>query len=392
MNHPQANSTTAPVEAEENRRILCVDDEQNVLDGLERILFEDFEVQTAPSAAEALELIDPKKPFAVIVSDMRMPKMDGAEFLKRARARVPDTMRILLTGQADMNSAISAVNDGHIFRFLWKPCPQETLVQALEAAVKQYRMITREHELLENTLMGAVNVLMDVLSMASPIAFSRASNIKDYVSHMARRQGLADQWIYKLAATLSQLGCITLPTDTLDKIYIGQQVSEKERKMYDDHPLTGARLLAQIPRMEEVAEIVRNQRGASDDATVITRIGADMLHTALAIDHQVTNGMEIQWAINTLRKEGGFNPELLENLMDFKSADQASLIKAVKIAQLKPDMILDEPVCTSKGAVVLAKGEKLQSVQITRLINFSQGTALKEPVNVRLPAETYLNS
>ncbi len=90
------------------------------------------------------------------MSDMRMPGMDGATVLTRARAVQPDTVRVLLTGQADMEDAVAAVNDGNIFRFLIKPCPRPVLVRALTDAVDQHRMITAERVLLERTLRGSV--------------------------------------------------------------------------------------------------------------------------------------------------------------------------------------------------------------------------------------------
>src|SRR5690606_18712073 len=98
-------------------RILCVDDEPNVLAGLERTLFDDYDVTTANSGVEALEILAEEEPFAIIISDMRMPNMDGATFLAEARKLEPDTVRMLLTGYSDVEAAISAINDGQIFRF-----------------------------------------------------------------------------------------------------------------------------------------------------------------------------------------------------------------------------------------------------------------------------------
>jgi signal transduction histidine kinase len=120
-------------------RILCVDDEPRILNGLRRRLQDRFVVTVAPDGAAGLELLERQGPFAVVVSDMRMPGMDGAAFLKRVRARTADTVRILLTGHADVEAAIAAVNDGNVFRFLTKPCPPEVLISALDGAVRQYR-------------------------------------------------------------------------------------------------------------------------------------------------------------------------------------------------------------------------------------------------------------
>ena len=116
--------------------ILCVDDEPAVLEGMRDNLRRTFRVTTAGSGAEGLELLTEQQ-FAVVLSDMRMPEMDGAQFLTRARQIAPDTTRMLLTGYADIESAISAVNDGQVFRFLTKPCSQDRLVSSLAAGAGQ---------------------------------------------------------------------------------------------------------------------------------------------------------------------------------------------------------------------------------------------------------------
>src|SRR5581483_749570 len=140
----------------------CVDDEPAVLEGLMLHLRRRFAVCTAPSGAAGSEAVRGKGPFACVMSDMRMPGMSGAEFLKQVRYLAPDTVRVLLTGQADMSAAVSAVNEGQIFRFLTKPCPPPSLLGALEAAVGQHALITAERELLEQTLRGTVKMLGDV--------------------------------------------------------------------------------------------------------------------------------------------------------------------------------------------------------------------------------------
>lgn len=114
-----------------NSRIVCVDDEPRILKGLRRRIGRDYDVSTAESGAEALALMKEEEPFQVVVSDMRMPGMTGAQFLAQVRTEYPDTVRILLTGQSDLNDAIAAVNEGNIFRFLSKPCPPEVLMPAL---------------------------------------------------------------------------------------------------------------------------------------------------------------------------------------------------------------------------------------------------------------------
>src|ERR1700722_6101223 len=120
-------------------RVLCVDDEPRVVDSLAVQLRKDFHILTANSGQSALRTLQSGPPPAVIVSDMRMPGMDGATLLKHVRHLYPETTRILLTGEAGRDVAVSAVNEGQIFRFLTKPCSTENLRAAIEAGVMQHR-------------------------------------------------------------------------------------------------------------------------------------------------------------------------------------------------------------------------------------------------------------
>jgi YesN/AraC family two-component response regulator len=130
-------------------KILFVDDEPSVLDGFRRMLHRDFEVDTATGGEDGLALVRGIVPYAVVVSDMRMPGMNGAEFLAQVRQLVPETVRILLTGYSDMDAAIDAVNEGNIFRYLTKPCQKEVLVKAINASLEKYRTDTDEKILVK---------------------------------------------------------------------------------------------------------------------------------------------------------------------------------------------------------------------------------------------------
>ncbi|MBD3337204.1 MAG: response regulator, partial [Candidatus Eisenbacteria bacterium] len=135
-------------------RILCVDDDVDILKGFQRLLRKEFKIDVAVGGAEALEILEEKGPYAVVVSDLRMPGMDGIQLLSRVRELAPETVRVMLTGKADTEAAIEAVNEGQLFRFLTKPCPVKRLSQALHAAIAQHRLLTAEKTLLERTLRG----------------------------------------------------------------------------------------------------------------------------------------------------------------------------------------------------------------------------------------------
>ena len=274
------------------RKILCVDDEPRVLNGLKRNLSLDFDIMTAESGREGLERIASSQPFAVVVSDMRMPQMDGASFLKKVWEVAPDTTRVLLTGEAEIDSAIAAVNEGHIFRFLKKPCPPDELKRALIAATEQYDLVRSERVLLEETLHQSVKTLTDILSIVSPSAFSRSSRILRLVKKIIKQLGVEDGWRFELAAMLSQIGCVTLPDAIVDKVCGEQALSPDEEKMFFRHPQAGYDLVRHIPRLDSVAEMIYyqekkyNGEGVPDDDRKGKEIplGARVLRVAFDYD------------------------------------------------------------------------------------------------------------
>jgi response regulator RpfG family c-di-GMP phosphodiesterase len=255
-------------------RILCVDDEPAVLQGLALHLSRRYHLETATSGAEGLLVLRQDPTIAVVVSDMRMPGMDGAAFLARARDTAPDAVRMLLTGQADMDATIAAINQGGIFRFLTKPCPPRTLLTAIEAAVEQHRLVTAERVLLEQTLHGAIKALTDILALTNPVAFGRATRIKAMVSELCAKLEVRETWQVEVAAMLSQLGAMTLPPETAEKLHSGVPLTPEEQKMVARAPLVTEQLVRNVPRLDGVADILaaqaRRRKGAEVAAVDLT--------------------------------------------------------------------------------------------------------------------------
>lgn len=371
-----------------NRRILCVDDEPNVLGALARILSESFVVDTAASGEEALAAIT-KVDYAAIVSDMRMPGMTGAALLAKVRVTRPDSVRILLTGDADVESAILAVNDGKIFRFLTKPCPSATLRKTLELAVEQHALVRAERDLLDGTLRGIVKLLTDVLALVSPGVFARSTRLKALVTHAVKQLKLKDEWMYEVAALLSPLGCIALPDDIVARSFAGQEVTDVERASFVAHPETAFRLLADIPRLDKVAAIVRAQHAMNDegapheDETVA--LGIVILRAAIEIEARVANGATHKAATLDLRLGVTNLPtRVLAAFESFRAGGGSSSVMGLPIAQLTVGMIADEDVLAVSGSVIVPKGTELGVVTLERLRKFALGIGVREPVRVRM--------
>jgi len=373
-------------------KILFVDDEENVLQSMRRQLRKRFDLRTALSGEEALTLLKEEGPFAVIVSDMRMPGMDGVQLLARVKDLYPDTVRIMLTGNADQETAIEAVNNGQIFRFLTKPCSTAVLVPALALAQRQYRLVTAEKELLEKTLRGAVTVLSELLSQAKPTVFSAGLRIKEYALETAGRLSLPNLWQIEVAALLAQIGCIALPTDILNKRYAGLELNEEEESMWRDYPEVGARLLEHIPRLENVIWMIRNQLRDFDtfDETLCAEVfeevvtGAQILRAVIDFDILLHQGRGPTRALEIMRGEkGAYNPDVLAALAAHRFTEQVHVL-SLAVDDLAVGMIAEEDIAAKNGALILPRGQEITWPILKALYNFNRQVGVIEPVRVRL--------
>lgn len=377
-------------------RILCVDDDANVLEAIGRHLRREAHVFTALRGEQALRLIEGPEPFQVIVADCQMPGMNGIELLERCRASVPDTVRILLTGQADMEAAMAAVNAGSIFRFLWKPCPVTELRKALEAAVRQYQLVTSERVLLEETLRGCIRALTDILALASPAAFGRGMRVRAYVTEVADALAVGDRWLLEVTAMLSQIGSVTLPADTQDKHYHGKVLSAEEEDMVARVPAAAAQLLGRIPRLEPVQEILRYQEknfdgsGLPVDDVIGEDIpwGARMLKIAVHYDVLEMQGLAPAVALETLRgRVGAYDSQLLEVFRQRRGEPRPRhAVREVSLAGLASGMVFAEDVWTLGGVFLIARGQAITPGLLLRLHNMAQRGSLQPLFRVALEA------
>ncbi|MDP2037749.1 MAG: response regulator, partial [Ignavibacteria bacterium] len=232
-------------------KILLVDDDENILQGYRRNLRTKFQVYTSQDPRLALSILNENPDIAVIVSDYNMPEMNGIDFLTKAKDIRPDTVRILITGYAELQMAIKSVNEGNLFRFLTKPCDQETLQKIIFQACEQYSLITVEKELLEKTLKGSIKVLIDILAAANPLVFNRSLQIRDHAKKIMKRMNMPDSWEVEIACLLSQIGCIGIPGEVLEKRLNGLELTNAEEEMFFKQAEVGKTLLKNIPRLEK---------------------------------------------------------------------------------------------------------------------------------------------
>ena len=373
--------------------ILLVDDDLNVLDGYRRSLSRVFLMETAVCGKQALELVAANGPYAVVVSDMRMPGMDGIELLSKIKAQSPDTIRIMLTGTGDIDTAITAINEGSIFRFLSKPCSKEVMEKALTAALVQYRLVTAEKQILEQTLSGCVRVLTEVLSLVNPAAFSRAERARRYIRHIVAAMSLGDPWQYEVAAMLSQLGCVTLAPETINAVYGSQKLSPSEQAQYDAHPSVAYDLLSKIPRLEPIAWMIEHQNRPVTEAVDAKmsgmRRGAEILRVVLAYEELIHQGSSRTEAAHSLaRQNKNFSPEFFQALVTLDPNAEEGEIRECRIEELSPGMITQQEVRTNEGVLLVSKGQEVTPALISKLKNFKARLTISAKLTVSMPTTT----
>ena len=373
------------MESKELPRVLCVDDEPRVLEGLALHLRRDYQVFTVDSGAKALQALQQIENIATIVSDMRMPGMDGATLLKQVMHRYPEISRILLTGETGRDTAVSAVNEGQIFRFLTKPCAPDTLRTAIDAGVLHHRMMIAEKQLLQETLIGCIKALIDVLAITNPVAFGRAKRVTRLAMEFAKAMGNKSFWQLEAAAMLSQLGYISLPVELVEKLYYGERLTPEEKILVGGAPQVANNLLGHIPRLEPVLQILNTAQKSTtaSDEDGMAALGAEILRIVLAYDGLLAVGHDDGVAIQTLRGQAEhYDAQLLERFAQMIGASSGvQEIRELPLRMVTQGMVFVDDVRTHMGTLLVPKGFEVTDVFLERVRNFGTGI-LAEKVRV----------
>ncbi|BDU75427.1 HD domain-containing phosphohydrolase [Mesoterricola sediminis] len=378
-----------------NGRILFVDDEENILLAHARTFRKRFAFDTALGGREALYRLAHEGPYAVVVSDMRMPEMDGVELLEQVRRNHPEVVRVMLTGNSDQFTAMEAVNRGAIFRFATKPCEGEALARILLDALEQHRLLTIERDLLERTLKGAVMMLGELLSMLDPASFGRSQQVATLAVAIAGELEMQEAWMLEVAAVLAHIGIHTLPPSVVAKLQAGGFLTAVEREMCHRIPEIGSNLISCVPRLDEVANIVfysqKNMNGTgfpNDDirggliplGARVLRVAADFVTLAgrEGGDLEVLRSME--------GRQAWYDLKVLQALRAVLEArgglQQAPETRDIPFLDLRSGQRLAEDVVTLDGWVVLPRDTVVGRTHLEKLRNFHRLAGLREPLRV----------
>lgn len=352
-------------------KILFVDDEEYILYSFQRQFFDVFDLDVAQSAKEALSLMQNGNHYKVIISDMRMPQMNGIDFLIEAQKISPMSVRVMLTGNVDIDTAIGAVNQGEVFKFLLKPCDEETLKKVIYDCLKQYNLEQAEKELLEKTLKGSIKVLMDLLALSAPKIYSRSQKIRQIAAKIMRKVKGIKQWRIDLATLLSQIGWISIPP-------------EKRETMEDDQDVyeIAASLVNKIPRLEKVAQIIEQLNhhptpwnsfnNQNEDYQI--QLETQILRVSIDLEKYLHQGLSFQDSVQKILDQiENLHPLLKVVLNQIDVTDTVKKAQYVPIDRLKKGMIIAEDIQHLKTKLLLvAKNQEVNEIVIKFLMNHYQ--------------------
>jgi CheY-like chemotaxis protein len=372
-------------------RILFLDDEQPLLNGIQRRLGHDYDMTCCTAGAEALKIIEQLGPFGAIITDMRMPEMNGIQFIRQAREIAPDAVYIMLTGNQDQATAIEAMNEGQVFRFLNKPCDHDALKRSIDAALHQYQLVTAEKELLQKTFVGAISVLTEVLEIGQPAIYSQASYIEELVGLLTSAVGCSPRWEYKLAARMSPIGLSLLSEQERAYLEIGSPTDSQYLEMYRRSIGISARLIEKIPRLGTVAQIISSQLDVNgslqfhvnESNEEVVHIGATLLRIATFWNSLMRIGIGPNVAVQEVRSMfPEIHQAILITLEQWNGYHQAHDVVRIEVSEIREGMILADDVVATDQSKLMRQGQRLSKASVEKLRTYHESVAAIKPIGI----------
>lgn len=381
--------------SEEKYTILAVDDVEQNLDILVETLSDDYDVAIALDGPTALEVADQICPDLVLL-DIMMPGMDGYEVCEKLK-KMPsmrDVPVIFVTAMSDINNEMRGFEVGGE-DYITKPYNPAIILARVQTHLNLFTARRSLKDMLDKTLKGSVHLLTDILSLASPAAFGQSSRVRRHVRAMVKELDLPSVWRFELAAMLSQLGCVTLPGETLNEIFLGNAINSTDREAFEEHPQVGAELLMHIPRLETVAQMVARQRDPIDvfsDTPVedmdIADLGGQLIRMAVDFDDLSVRGMDTEEVLASMdNKSVQYLPGFMELFSKVvRNTALKMTYREIKANEVSPGMILDQDVISDTGALVVRKGMEVSSSVYNILKRMGNAGKIRMTFRVLIPS------
>jgi CheY-like chemotaxis protein len=372
-------------------KIMIVDDNPQNLELLGDMLRQKgHQVRAFPRGRLAL-ISAAQTPPDLVLLDVNMPEMSGYEVCERMKAieEGPGIPVLFMSALNQTEDKIKGFHAGGI-DYISKPFQIDEVHARVETHLKLRRAQLAEQKLLDLTLNGSIRMLTELIQANSPELGVRTRAIRECVAWITQQMGVKERWQYDLAATLCLIGCVTIPDTVFRLGYAGKSLSPEEEAIFKAHPESAKRLLANIPRLEAIAEMIRlHQRPDAHDASTTSEIGlgARILFAAVELDRRIYRGIPFQIALQAMKGiRGHFDPLVLAALDKYLPPSADAHRQTLPIKKLSSGMALEEDVVSRKtGILILRKGTVLSGTWIERLANFAKLDDVAEPLPVLVP-------
>lgn len=396
-----------------NQKVLYVDDEENLLSSFQSLMRrENVETLVLQRSLDIDDILEREGPFAVILSDQRMPGLDGVQVLERSRQSSPETVRILVTGYADYNDTLRAVNKGGISHYVAKPWVDQDLRRLVKDSVTRYNLTMENRylvgelkiknerlaELLDGTVSGTVRILGDLVGYANPLSAGQIDRVRR-LGHAILKQlpnlNSDERWEIEMALNLFGLGLALLPA------WIQVSLSKQGLAALDrfpsarNHHLLSAAVLKDIPRFEGVARIIRLQDrhfdGSGEPADDPARgneipLGARLLHILVDLQRLSSDRFNGRVILDKMAMQPNhYDVKLIATMLGQAPSTKGGDWEAsVALRDLKPGMVLLQDVFSSDGQCLLKARTPLTETSINILLQWTLLDAIEGPFKVQI--------
>lgn len=415
-------------------RLLCVDDEANILSALRRMLRpQGYQVTVANSGAEGLQIME-EQGFDLVISDMRMPEMDGSRFLEQVKHRWPDTVRILLTGYADISSTVDAINKGEIYRYISKPWDDNDLLLIVREALERKALerekarlealtarqneelrdlnanlerkvaertaaLAKAHEKLKTSFITSIKIFANLIELRAPVLAGHSRRVADLARKIAVQMKLAsvDAQDVFLAGLLHDIGKIGLPDDLLARAV--PQMTGEARGAYNKHPAKGEQALMALEELRGAAHLIRSHHERFDGqgfpdglSGLAIPVGARILAVAndydgLQIGTLAVRRYTAEDACKLVAEGRGrrYDPMVVDAFLEVLGRIDSDLGREREVtpANLESGMVLSRDLVSRDGVLLLSADYILDAGLIRQIREYAQDGGITT-IHVRL--------
>ncbi len=391
-------------------RVLLVDDDTNLLSAMRRQLHNKFFLDTAASAVEGFALLKNSDPYGVIICDMQMPVCNGLQFLTKTIEISPLSVRLMLTGSIDQETATKAINQAQVYRFLKKPCDNATVEAEINNALNYYKVQMLEKDLLEKTLVGSVSVLVEIITAAHPREFQLAQRVREELTHVCQALHYEHSWTATMAALLLPLGML-LNTGGRTEPITSQVIAEKSASMLRKIPRLSAMtdvitaIALPVSRSHELpgGEIPYESRllRILYDLLTLEAIGKPrslalrmLMNTTGIYDSHILEELAAHYAPHIVTySEITAEPAIRVPQRDLSALNakqeepELGMSIMVSVSELLAGDVLVEPMIAMDGSLLLDPGHVITEANLNRLNMLVDTRGIREPICIKVTTE-----